>query len=227
MNVERLHSPAAGPPRRRPPSPDGDRARDTSFAARLECAKEHADARRGGPPSAEALAGLSELEFSLRQRLSSTASPAVVDGSCVQCVEGQALSTEPAGGSVALPGKAKGDCSELVDPLEFTLAVPTASVASPLPNATLPASAVPPPVWPMIERLVRRLAVGGDGRSGTARIEIGAGELSGATLLVTTLDGVVDVALELPPGVGPGDWEPRLRERFERSSIRVGSIAVR
>jgi hypothetical protein len=48
------------------------------------------------------------------------------------------------------------------------------------------------------ERWVRRLAWGTDGRRGTARLEIGAGKLEGAELVVTSEAGSVSVELRLP-----------------------------
>ena len=128
------------------------------------------------------------------------------------------------------PAKPEEDLPALLEPLEFCLAVPTGTGASMMPAAAVPAATAGttlPLAWPLMERLVRRLALGGNGRSGTARIEIGAGELTGATLLLTAEAGTVDVAVELPAGAAPGDWEVRLRDRLARSGVPVGSISVR
>jgi hypothetical protein len=66
----------------------------------------------------------------------------------------------------------------------------------------------------MAERWVRRLAWGTDGRRGTARLEIGAGGLEGAELVVTTEAGHVSVDVRLPAAADVALSE-RLRSRLE------------
>ena len=64
------------------------------------------------------------------------------------------------------------------------------------------------------ERWVRRLALGGDARRAAARLEIGAGRVAGAELLVVTEPGHVSVTLNLPEPVD-GALSSRLQRRLE------------
>lgn len=66
----------------------------------------------------------------------------------------------------------------------------------------------------MAERWVRRLAWGTDGRRSTARLELGAGALEGAELVVTTEAGQVTVELQLP-ATADQVLSARLRDRLE------------
>jgi hypothetical protein len=59
----------------------------------------------------------------------------------------------------------------------------------------------------LVPALVRRIAWSGDRHRGTVRLELGAGELAGATLLVHADDGNVWVHMDVPPGVDPNHWQ--------------------
>lgn len=73
--------------------------------------------------------------------------------------------------------------SEPLDPLARTLAVPFARAVEPPPAPRQgPGVALPDTV--LLEQLVKRLSFGGNGRRGAARIELCAGSLAGATLVV-------------------------------------------
>jgi hypothetical protein len=79
----------------------------------------------------------------------------------------------------------------------------------------------------IVPRLVRRIAWGGDGRRGTARIELGSGALADATLLVETNGGDVRVELVVPAGVAVEPLRARLKARLEARGLRVGELVVR
>jgi hypothetical protein len=114
---------------------------------------------------------------------------------------------------------------ELVEPLACSLALPLSRLAPPSglaersPEASLLA--------PVVGQLVRRLSWGGDGRRGVARIEVGAGSLAGATLLVTAEGGEVRVEVDLPPGGTAEAWANRLATALEARGVRVAGIDVR
>jgi hypothetical protein len=67
----------------------------------------------------------------------------------------------------------------------------------------------------LVERWVRRVALGGDARRGVAKLDIGAGRFAGAELIVVAEAGHVAVELNLPHAMDPGLAE-RLRSRLER-----------
>jgi hypothetical protein len=79
----------------------------------------------------------------------------------------------------------------------------------------------------LLEGLVRRLSWGGNGRRGTARLELCSGSLAGATLLVHADGDQLSIELE---GGDPGAAQellrrvaPRLRERgLELTDVTVG-----
>jgi hypothetical protein len=76
----------------------------------------------------------------------------------------------------------------------------------------------------LLPALVRRVAWSGDGRRGTVRLELGAGELAGGTLLVHVDDGRVRVRLSAPPGVDVGAWRERILGRLEARGLTVDSV---
>jgi hypothetical protein len=75
--------------------------------------------------------------------------------------------------------------------------------------------------------MVRRAVWSGDGRRGTAHLEIGAGALAGATLVVHADEGRVRVRLDVPPGVDGATWEERIRLRLAARSIQAEEVEVR
>lgn len=98
--------------------------------------------------------------------------------------------------------------------LQQTLAVPGSSAAAPSDRVASELDA-------LLVRLVRRAAWGGDRRRGTARIELGSGELAGAALTVTASDGEVAVDLELPPGHSAEHWQQRLTQRLRERGFNA------
>jgi hypothetical protein len=67
---------------------------------------------------------------------------------------------------------------------------------------------------------VHRVAWSGDGRRRTARLEIGAGELSGATLLVHADGGHVRVHLDARA------WQGRIAARLAARNIPADAVEV-
>jgi hypothetical protein len=78
----------------------------------------------------------------------------------------------------------------------------------------------------VMSRFVRRVAWSGDANAGTARLELGAGALSGATLTIHSEQGVVRVALELPAGVDAAEWRERIARRLEARGLQIAALDV-
>ncbi len=78
----------------------------------------------------------------------------------------------------------------------------------------------------LLPALVRRVAWSSDGKRGTARLEIGAGDLAGATLLVHADAGRVRVRLEAPPGVDVHSLRERIVQRLAARDIPVDEVEV-
>jgi hypothetical protein len=78
----------------------------------------------------------------------------------------------------------------------------------------------------LLPALVRRVAWSSDGKRGTARLEIGSGDLAGATLLVHADAGRVSVRLDAPPGVDLHAWRERIVQRLAARDIPVDEVEV-
>jgi hypothetical protein len=79
--------------------------------------------------------------------------------------------------------------------------------------------------------LVRRIAWSGDGRRGALRLEVGSGALAGASVLVQSRGGRVDVTLGSAPGASHTRdeleaWRDRIAARLEARGIDVGAVDV-
>jgi hypothetical protein len=74
--------------------------------------------------------------------------------------------------------------------------------------------------------LVRRVAWSGDGRRGAIRLEIGAGALEGATLVVQTDDRRVSIQLNAPSGVDVHEWRARIARRLTAKGLGVDLLDV-
>lgn len=109
----------------------------------------------------------------------------------------------------------------------FSLINPTGGVEPPL---AAPTPAAPGPgaaeVAALVERWVRRVALGGDQRRGAVRLDIGEGRYSGAELLVVAEAGHVSIELQLPDNLAEGDLSERLRSRLERRGY-AADVVVR
>lgn len=79
----------------------------------------------------------------------------------------------------------------------------------------------------LLPALVRRIAWGGDARRGSVRIELGAGQLAGGTVVVHADDGCVRVELTVPSGIDSGVWRERIERRLVARGLDVGSVDVR
>jgi hypothetical protein len=78
----------------------------------------------------------------------------------------------------------------------------------------------------LLERWVRRVALGGDRHRAVARLELGHGELAGATLTVTAEAGAVAIELDLPDARDALELEQRVRERLARRGFSA-DVTVR
>lgn len=78
----------------------------------------------------------------------------------------------------------------------------------------------------LVQRWVRRMAVGGDGRRSALRLDIGAGRFAGAELTVVTEAGHVSVELSLPAATGEAGLAERLRGRLQGRGW-TAEVAVR
>jgi hypothetical protein len=109
----------------------------------------------------------------------------------------------------------------------FSLINPQGGMEAPL---AAPAQATPQPAAPdvaeLVERWVRRVALGGDQRRGAVRLDIGQGRYSGTELLVVAEAGHVSVELQLPANLVEGDLSARLRSRLERRGY-AAEVVVR
>jgi hypothetical protein len=93
-------------------------------------------------------------------------------------------------------------------------------------DASHAATVVVPTLELLLNRLVRRVAWAGDGRAGTMRLELGAGELEGSTVVVHADGGELRVEVDLSPGVDPQAWRARIAERFNASGLHVRELDV-
>jgi hypothetical protein len=84
----------------------------------------------------------------------------------------------------------------------------------------------PPSLEHLMSKLVRRIAWSGDAHRGSARLEVGAGPLEGATLIIHADDGVLRVVLDLPPGVDRNEWRDRIAERLGARGFQLGALEV-
>jgi len=116
----------------------------------------------------------------------------------------------------------------MIDPMLRALA-PTAMprILAASEPAQAPVNAPLPELEQLLGRLVRRAAWGGDGRKGSARLEIGSGALSGATLLVHADGGELSIDLELPPGASRDEWHARIASRLEARGLTLRELTVR
>jgi hypothetical protein len=120
-------------------------------------------------------------------------------------------------------GQGGGDLAEW-----FSLINPSGGVEAPH-QVEAPAPPSPPAaqeVAELVERWVRRVALGGDQRRGAVRLDFGHGRFSGAELVVVADAGRVSVELSLPPAMAATDLAERLRSRLERRGI-AADVVVR
>jgi hypothetical protein len=113
--------------------------------------------------------------------------------------------------------------------------IPAASsfVGAPFPSLTqtatpeaMPTARTAASLEDLIPAIVRRIAWSGDRHRGTLRLEIGAGELAGATLLVHADAGRVRVHMEVPPGVDADGWQRRIQDRLVSRGVATDAVEV-
>jgi hypothetical protein len=78
----------------------------------------------------------------------------------------------------------------------------------------------------LVERWVRRVALGGDQRRGVARLDIAEGRYAGAELLISAEAGHVSVELTLAPGAADVQLSQRLQARLEQRGLSA-DVTVR
>lgn len=76
----------------------------------------------------------------------------------------------------------------------------------------------------LLPALVRRVAWSREGRRGTVRLELGAGALAGAELLVESEEGRVRVHLRAPAGVDLEAWRRRIARRLAARGLQVDEV---
>ena len=89
-----------------------------------------------------------------------------------------------------------------------------------------PAPANAADVAELVEKWVRRVALGGDARRGVARLDIGQGRYAGAELLVVAETGRISVELRLGDASQASDLSERVRARLERRGY-TAEVTVR
>lgn len=115
------------------------------------------------------------------------------------------------------------------DPAELLGLFNPAGVAGALPGAQEPSQApvaAATQVAELVERWVKRVALGGDARRAVARLDIGEGRYAGAALTVSAEAARVSVELTLPGGTGDAALAERLRARLARRGLDV-EVVVR
>jgi hypothetical protein len=106
------------------------------------------------------------------------------------------------------------------------LAVAPGGAPSLSPPADAPVTRGAASLEDLLPALVRRVAFSGDGRRGTVRLELGAGHLAGATLLVHADGGRVRVQLDVPPGTDASGWQERIERRLHARGIVTDGVEV-
>jgi hypothetical protein len=102
----------------------------------------------------------------------------------------------------------------------FSLINPVGEPApSPVPTNVGRNDPVAANVAELVERWVRRAALGGDQRRGAVRLDIGHGRFAGSELLIVAEAGCVSVELNLPPSQADAGLSERLRTRLEQRGL--------
>lgn len=107
-----------------------------------------------------------------------------------------------------------------VEPFSRALAQPALATS----HAPAPSPAAAPVVASeelLLEQLVRRLSWGGNGKRGSARLELGAGQLAGTTVVLHVEGREVALELEGRGGAELEDWRARIVERLEARGLVV------
>jgi hypothetical protein len=103
---------------------------------------------------------------------------------------------------------------------------PVGEASAVAPPAPLNAPQATAELSALVERWVKRVALGGDQRRGVARLDIGQGRFAGAELMVVAEAGQVSVELSLPAEVSAPGMAARLRSRLEQRGL-IAEVVVR
>jgi hypothetical protein len=99
--------------------------------------------------------------------------------------------------------------------------------ASPAPIRSQPTEASTLPTETLWSVLVRRVAWAGDATRTTIALELGAGALAGATVLVQSYNGRVTVRLDVPAHADLGALRSRIAARLAARGLDVDHVEVR
>jgi hypothetical protein len=127
---------------------------------------------------------------------------------------------------LAVPTPAGGDALDPATRQVAHLAPPPGVASSPVPaepDAPVAAQARTS-LEDLLPALVRKVAWSGDGKRGTVRLELGAGRMAGATVLVESDHGRVRVRLEAPAGVDGEAWRRRIEDRLAARGLEVDDV---
>jgi hypothetical protein len=112
--------------------------------------------------------------------------------------------------------------AQLAPPVLSTASLAATEAAQPGPSAALLQARAS--LEDLLPALVRRVAWSGDGRRGTMRLELGAGRLAGATLLVHADAGRVRVEISAPAGVDTAPWQERIAARLRERGLALDGV---
>jgi len=123
---------------------------------------------------------------------------------------------------------AAGDPLDPVARQAAQLAPPPGSLADAAAReaADTPATAARTSLEELLPALVRRVAWSGDGRKGTVRLELGAGRMAGAEVVVESDHGRVRVQLKAPAGVDGEAWRRRVEGRLAARGLDVEDVVA-
>lgn len=93
-------------------------------------------------------------------------------------------------------------------------------------TADVPAARARTSLEELLPALVRRVAWSGDGRKGTVRLELGAGGMAGAEVVVESDEGRVRVQLKAPAGVDGEAWRRRVEGRLTARGLQVEGVVA-
>jgi hypothetical protein len=94
------------------------------------------------------------------------------------------------------------------------------------PRAVSAAPALAPALDSLVDRFLRRVAFSGGRQRGVAHLEIGSGELAGASLTISSEAGEVELVLDAPPGVDAEPYRALLSKRLAAKGVRA-TVRVR
>jgi hypothetical protein len=113
--------------------------------------------------------------------------------------------------------------AQLAPPLSSTITAGTAGAGE---VADVPAAMARTSLEQLLPALVRRVAWSGDGRKGTVRLELGAGGMAGAEVVVESDQGRVRVQLRAPAGVDAEAWRRRVEGRLTARGLQVDGVVA-